>query len=480
MTRMLIIEDDVPAADLTRRRLESAGFTFAWERVQSEADFRDALTREPDIILSDSQVDGFSGMAALEIAQRERPETPFIFVSGDAEERSVSHALDAGASGFVSKADVTGLASTVRIALQRVQKASGAREKRRSGFSAGDASGIAESLLERRNVLDRTLRQQDRSAMSTIMRRTPPAPVALVMIDDARVQERFVKLLGNANIEISAVDSIANALVELERHVQAVLFTNRVELVRAARQLYAGAATHVVFVNQLGAEGASEALRAGANDVMPDEPRGDEFWAHLTTARRIVSLAASLQLALLDNRVLSTVDELTGCGSRRFFEQEFPREVERAVRLARPLVVILSDIDYFKAINDGYGHQIGDEILSEFGKRLNDGLRRGHDWVARVGGEEFAVVLPDTRIEEGAHIAERLRERMASERFPTASGAVELTASFGVSGLAFARGQRPASMKPDGLIKAADAALYRSKNNGRNCVTVGEGDIGCA
>jgi two-component system cell cycle response regulator len=471
---MLIIEDDVPAAELTRRRLESAGLTFAWERVQSEADFRDALTRDPDIILSDSQVEGFSGMEALAIIRRERPETPFIFVSGDAAEQSVNEALGAGATGYVSKADGTGLASTVRTALRRTHKTIGDRENRRPGISLSDASGIAESLLERRNVLDRTLRQQDRSAMSTIMRRTPPAPVALVMIDDARVQERFVKLLGNANIDIRAVDSIGDALVDLERHAQAVLFTNRLELVRGARQLHAGAATHIVFVNPFDPERAREALRSGANAVMSDEPRGEEFWAHLTTARRIVSLAASLQLALLDNRMLSTVDELTGCGSRRFFEQEFPREVERAVGLARPLAVIMADIDYFKAINDSYGHQIGDEVLSEFGERLNDGLRLGHDWVARVGGEEFAVVLPDTQVGEGLQIAERLRERMAKERFSTSSGPIELTASFGVSGLQFARGQRSASMKPDALIRAADSALYHSKNNGRNCVTASE------
>jgi two-component system, cell cycle response regulator len=474
MTRLLIVEDDVPAAELTRRRLESAGLAFSWERVQSEAEFREALSRGPDLILSDSQVDGFSGMAALEITRHERPGTPFIFVSGNAEERGVSEALSSGATGYVSKSDAAALASTVRSALRRIQKTAGPRDKRRRGFSASEASGIAESLLERRNVLDRALRQQDRSAMSTIMRRTPPAPVALLMIDDARPQERFVKLLGNANIEIASAETLADALATLERHMPAVLFTNRLELIRAARQLHAGAATHVVFVNPSGADQGREALDAGANAVMADELRGDEFWAHLTTARRIVSLAASLQLALLDNKVLSTVDELTGCGSRRFFEQEFPREVERAVRLARPMTLIMSDIDHFKAINDGYGHQTGDEVLSEFGERLNDGLRLGHDWVARVGGEEFAVVLPDTPLEEGTRIAERLRERMGSRRFATSSGQVDLTASFGVSGLRFEPQGRNASPNPDALIKAADTALYLSKNNGRNCVTVRE------
>src|SRR4029453_4813533 len=117
------------------------------------------------------------------------------------------------------------------------------------------------------------------------------------------------------------------------------------------------------------------------------------FLGALTTACRIVSLAASLQLALSDNRILSTVDELTGCGSRRFFEQEFPREVERATRLGRALALVMCDIDHFKKVNDGHGHQTGDEVLSEFGERLRVGLRLGQDWLARVGGEEFAIVL---------------------------------------------------------------------------------------
>lgn len=130
--------------------------------------------------------------------------------------------------------------------------------------------------------------------MSTIMRRTPPSPIALVMIDDARVQERFVKVLGNANIENISTEDIAAALVELERHVHAVVFTNRLELIRGARLQHAGAATHIVFVNQLDNERGREALRAGANAIMPDEPKGEEFWANLTTARRIVSLAGSL------------------------------------------------------------------------------------------------------------------------------------------------------------------------------------------
>jgi diguanylate cyclase (GGDEF)-like protein len=317
-------------------------------------------------------------------------------------------------------------------------------------------------------VLDRTLRQQDRSAMSMILRRTPPFPAALVMIEAPVVRERFTKLLRNANIEIDEADVLSTALTRLEQHIHAVMFTDRIDLIVAARRLYAGAATHAVFVNSADASANREALRAGANECMPAEPGGEEFWAHLTTARRIVSLAGSLQLALMDNRVLSTVDELTGSGSRRFFEQEFPREVERARQLRRPLALVMCDIDHFKQVNDRFGHQAGDEVLSEFGRRLSGGLRLGRDWLARIGGEEFAIVLPDTSGQEARGIAERLRQQIMATPFLTTSASIPVTASFGVCGLSPSQRRTPDVAD---LIEAADQAMYASKHAGRNRVT---------
>lgn len=342
------------------------------------------------------------------------------------------------------------------------------REARRA--PAGSSSGIADYLIERRAVLDRALRQQDRSAMSMILRRTPPMPAALVMIDAEGVRDRFAKLLRNANIEMDETRDLASALSRLKEQIHAVLFTDRIEMIVATRRLHAGAATHVVFVNAADARANRDALRSGANACMPAEPRGEEFWAHLTTARRIVSLAGSLQLALQDNRVLSTVDELTGSGSRRFFEQEFPREVERAAQLRRPLALVMCDVDHFKQVNDLHGHQTGDEVLSEFGRRLSAGLRLGRDWFARVGGEEFAIVLPDTSPAEGLRIAERLRKQITDTPFETTLGQMPITASFGVCGIPGSEWKTP-NAKVKALIEAADQAMYVSKRGGRNRVT---------
>jgi two-component system cell cycle response regulator len=203
---------------------------------------------------------------------------------------------------------------------------------------------------------------------------------------------------------------------------------------------------------------------------MPSDARGEHFWAHLTIARRIADLAASLQLALRDNRMLSTVDELTRAGRRGFFEEQFPREVERAVRLRRPLALVMCDIDHFKLVNDRHGHQVGDEVLKEFTSRISGSLRLGKDWVARLGGEEFAVVFPDTGAKEASLVAGRLRERIGSSDFEVMPQQISITASFGVCAL-----EHPTAVGLHGLaarmVRDADAALYRSKHQGRDRIT---------
>lgn len=472
MLRLLMVEDDQYAAELTLRALQSSGLNFECERVSNEADFRDALGRGPDLILSDSNVPGFDGFAALGIATGDRPKTPFIFVSGNLDEASVQRALDGGARGFVPKTALDRLASTVRSALEPVaSRRRRASDRDPSLASSVDPNDTATHLLQRQDTLDRTLGSQDASTLSSILNRTPPVPVALVMIGVNSTRERFVKLLNNAEIETEVTESSRAALRSLFARVHAVLFTDQLELVRAARQLQSGSATHIVFVEGNDSLGASEALRAGANEVVPHEARGERFWAHMTMVRRLISFAASLESAVTGNRILSTIDELTHCGNRRYFEQQFPREVARAMRLRRPLSVLLCDIDHFKSINDSYGHQTGDEVLREFGERLTGGLRLEQDWAARIGGEEFGIVLPDTGSAEAVAIAQRLCTRVNAAAFATSVRAIPVTASFGTCGVNDWTAERVGLAER--MIVAADSAMYASKRGGRNRVTDG-------
>jgi two-component system cell cycle response regulator len=469
MVRLLIVEDDSASAELTVRTLERAGFDCRCEQVSREADFREALTRGPDLILSDSNVPGFSGWSAMALARSARPETPFILVSGHLDEATRRRAIDAGAAGCCSKSDLEQLPSLIRPLIQREAVDSPASGERRLALP-DQTSETARFLLERRAVLDQALAAQDQSAMAQAIRRTPPKPAALVMMESTAFRGRFLKLLRNANIELELPSNERQAVARLDAGTHALMFTDSLGLIRDARQLRAAAATHMVWVHSTTEGDPQRGLRAGANDCMPCEPDGEAYWAKLTLARRIVSLAASLHVALTDNHILSAIDELTRCGSRRFFEHQFPRELARAVQLVRPLTLIVCDIDHFKSINDTYGHETGDEVLREFSDRLTDGLRMGEDWVARVGGEEFAVVLPEVAELQGRAVAERLREHMAGSSFSAASGVLHVTASFGLCSLL----HRPADVRATAkaLFKAADAAMYQSKRAGRNQVTV--------
>jgi diguanylate cyclase (GGDEF)-like protein len=158
---------------------------------------------------------------------------------------------------------------------------------------------------------------------------------------------------------------------------------------------------------------------------------------------------------------LMTLDGLTQLYNRRYFEEALEREFARSRRYRNPFVLALFDIDFFKLINDEHGHQAGDAVLRRLATVVQ-GKVRTNDLVARVGGEEFALLLPETTLAGGAALAEKLRRAIAAERFMHEAQHIPVTVSFGVS--EFNR----TLAGPDALFKAADERLYRAKNSGRN------------
>jgi len=250
----------------------------------------------------------------------------------------------------------------------------------------------------------------------------------------------------------------------------AVIITDNLELIRKIRARQTDRAPFILYVSELDEGHEREAgLMAGADDCIGRRAPERELQARIGAARRIAELEAVLRVVLVENRKLSTTDDLTRVASRRFFTKHFPREVERAARYGRALSLILCDIDHFKNVNDTLGHAGGDEVLRQFGSRLQDALRRGVDWVARIGGEEFAIVLPETNYEQALDVARKLRSSVANKTFEAEGRSVEITASFGLCGLeSVPLGVRKIA---ENLVKIADAALYRSKNSGRNRVT---------
>jgi diguanylate cyclase (GGDEF)-like protein/PAS domain S-box-containing protein len=159
----------------------------------------------------------------------------------------------------------------------------------------------------------------------------------------------------------------------------------------------------------------------------------------------------------------ASTDSLTGLANRRSFMALAEQEIRRAQRFERPFSVMMLDVDHFKAINDRYGHAVGDAVLQGIAKRSPESLRQS-DQIARLGGEEFAVAMPETNLEAAVRAAERLREHLA-ERPVIASGkAVPCTISIGVAEM------QPGDVSIDDLLRRADEALYCAKKNGRNRV----------
>jgi diguanylate cyclase (GGDEF)-like protein len=179
-------------------------------------------------------------------------------------------------------------------------------------------------------------------------------------------------------------------------------------------------------------------------------------------------LAAQASIALENARLHRTVeqqaitDHLTGLANRRRFSETLSLEVSRAERFEGSLALVLADLDDFKRVNDRYGHHIGDEVLRRFAAVMMENVRE-FDLAVRHGGEEFAVLLPETDIDGGVRLAERLAEALRRSRFATPWGEFSVTASFGVAAF-------PAADSAEQLVFAADRALYQAKSEGKDRV----------
>jgi diguanylate cyclase (GGDEF)-like protein len=186
--------------------------------------------------------------------------------------------------------------------------------------------------------------------------------------------------------------------------------------------------------------------------------------------QRVAERTAQLEDANRKLATLSATDGLTGLANRRHFDEVLRSESVRALRYRQPLGIIMIDVDHFKEYNDCYGHQAGDDCLVRVARALQSGMRRATDLTARYGGEEFSIVLPNTTVDGASQLGEALRCSIEQLRIAHASAPAGIvTISVGVAILA---GEGEAS--PDALMKAADAALYRAKHAGRNCVVLSE------
>jgi two-component system cell cycle response regulator len=214
-----------------------------------------------------------------------------------------------------------------------------------------------------------------------------------------------------------------------------------------------------------------EGLAAGADDYLKKPFDNQELQARIRTGRRMVELHAQLVAAREALREQATTDALTGVANRRTILETLGRELERARRAGTSCAVVFADLDHFKRVNDVHGHAAGDAVLRHAASTMRSTLRP-YDLLGRYGGEEFVVVLPGCDVAGARAVAERLRASVAASAAVVGEASLPVTCSLGV-----AVASDPGGGDRDRLLSAADAALYRAKQGGRDRVVV-DGDAG--
>ncbi|HET7452127.1 MAG TPA: diguanylate cyclase [Thermoanaerobaculia bacterium] len=296
----------------------------------------------------------------------------------------------------------------------------------------------------------------------------------VVVEDDTTYRDHLVATLIARGYEVrSAADGAAGLALVRQWVPDAALLDWILPIIDGGaltRAIKSDPALERVFVIIASARGEApmrtEGIELGADDYLVKPVDAAELFARLRNGLTLRRLQAELEEKNRELAQLAATDPLTGLPNRRAFDVNLQREVEGARRHGDALSLVLLDVDEFKPVNDRFGHDVGDEVLREIGRRLRLSCRTG-DTVARIGGEEFALILTRTGGEGAVSVAERTRAAISGSPAATSVGALSVTVS---AGIASAGG--PIAFDPQELYRAADDALYEAKRAGRNRVSM--------
>ena len=304
----------------------------------------------------------------------------------------------------------------------------------------------------------------------------PPLMMPLIGIFGAEGlaewQKRFEPVLG-AELVSMTLDRLPGLLTEPDLRPDFTLIDARrdterglSELAGFRRQVPSQNMATLTILRDDAVDQVALAYDIGASDVILEGQLDAELVPRATTHHGRQTIIEQQRKQVKERLTLSVIDPLTGLHNRRFLNEFLNTMLQRARNEASEFAILVFDMDRFKRVNDKYGHAGGDTVLREFAQRLRDNVR-GRDFVARLGGEEFCLAMPNTDLASVLSAAERIRKAISEPEFYVSPGQKEhLTVSVGV---AIAPTQ---SADPDKLMEAADLALYTSKEQGRNRVTL--------
>jgi len=419
--RILLVEDSETDAEITLRELKRGGLSFESRRVENEDDLiRTCDEFMPHVVLSDFAMPHFDGLSALKTVRRIRAELPFIFVSGTIGEETAIESLHSGANDYVLKTNLSRLPVAVRRALRD-------SEERIARLQTEEALRLRERAVE-----------ASVNPVVIVSATDPEMPLVYVnrafeQVTGYRREEvvgRNCRLLQGSDRNQPDLDKIRRALAE-QRDGQALLRNYRKDgslfwnmlYVTPVRDPRSNQVTHFVGVQ---------------NDITEIKRYQDD----------------------LEHQ--ANHDALTGLANRNLLKDRLHQALALANRYGRPFSVAFIDLDNFKLINDGLGHEIGDQVLRIAGERLAACVRGG-DTVARVGGDEFVLLVADHEQDDASVFGVVRRVIIAiAEPFLIAGREFKITCSVGVA--SFPRDGKDT----DTLLRNADTALYRAKDQGRN------------
>ncbi len=296
-----------------------------------------------------------------------------------------------------------------------------------------------------------------------------------LIVEDSPVVSRIIRnILVRHGLETFEVSNGEKALeiIKEEQFAIDIIITDYImpkmsgkELCRKLRHIEAFENVPIFFISSIDSKDTIlDFFKVGANDYLPKPFLEEEFRARVLTHLRNRKYVKELELLNNQLKFQAEHDALTGLYNRGYFQKKITNIFPQKRDNNRHLSCVILDLDFFKKVNDNYGHAFGDLVLQEFSKTLSSSCR-STDLAARYGGEEFVVLMPDTNISECHSVAEQLRK--AAEDSVYSDGKTELRATVSI-GAASLQDHEP--MSPDQLLNMADEALYVAKENGRNRV----------
>ena len=449
MSARILVVDDIEA----NVRLLEAKLTAEYYEVLTAYDGPTALAiaaaEKPDIVLLDVMMPGMDGFQVCR-RLKDDPETrhvPVVLVTALDGRGDRIAGLEAGADEFLTKPiDDVMLFARVRSLTRLKTVIDELRDREASGRRMGVIAGAASRLGGtggRILIIDDNERQAQRVANELGVEHRP--------VVESDPEKALVSARGPVDL------AIVNAT---SRGFDGLRLAGQIRSEEATRHLPILAIVDFDERSRL-----VKALEMGVNDILAKPVDPQELAARARTQIRRKRYTDYLRDNLDHSLELAVTDQLTGLHNRRYMSGQLEALVKRATLGGDAVAAMLIDIDHFKKINDGFGHDVGDEVLREFAVRLASNVR-AIDLPCRFGGEEFVVVMPDTSLDDARRIAERIRLHVAGSPFRVMNGAELLTVTISIGvGATIGAGDTP-----ELLLKRADEAVYEAKSSGRNKV----------